>query len=163
MNRSVDLPSVDAVAIGAIGEPGSRLFLLQARLGPERITLKLEKGHAAALVGAVGELLQQLPPQPPAEDPGLEQPLDPDWAVGQMAFAAFDEATGRVTLLARELVADDEEGATAALGLTIPQLLMLSTRAAELVAGGRPSCELCGFPIDPTGHSCPKTNGHLTH
>lgn len=163
MSRSFDLPSADAVTIGTVGEPGSRVFLLQARLGPEKVTLKIEKGHAAALAEAVGEILKDLPPQTPVDDPGLQKPFEPDWAVGSMAFAAFDEATGHVTLIAQELaLEDDADTATAAIGLSPAQLAMLATRALELVAGGRPTCELCGFPIDPTGHSCPKTNGHLT-
>jgi hypothetical protein len=33
-------------------------------------------------------------------------------------------------------------------------------RAADLVAAGRPPCELCGRPKDPAGHTCIKTNGH---
>lgn len=162
MSESFDLPSAESVTIGTIGEPGSRVFLLQARLGPQQITLKLEKAHAAALVEAIAELLKDLPPQTPAADPGLQAPLEPEWAVGTMAFAAFDDATGRVTLIAQELTADDDTAATATIGLSPPQLAMLAERAAELVSGGRPSCELCGFPIDPSGHACPKTNGHLT-
>ena len=162
MSESFDLPSADAVTLGTIGEPGNRVFLLQARLGPQQVTLKLEKGHAAALAEAIAELLKDLPPQTPADDPGLRKPFDPDWAVGTMAFAAFDEASDRVTLIAQELTADESDAATAAVGLTPPQLAMLAERAIELVAGGRPTCELCGFPVNPTGHSCPKTNGHLT-
>ena len=34
-------------------------------------------------------------------------------------------------------------------------------RAAELVSSGRPPCTLCGRPLDPEGHVCIKTNGHL--
>ena len=31
-------------------------------------------------------------------------------------------------------------------------------RARELVAGGRPPCPLCGGPLDPEGHACPRLN-----
>jgi uncharacterized repeat protein (TIGR03847 family) len=34
-------------------------------------------------------------------------------------------------------------------------------RAEALVAGGRPACPFCGQPLDPTGHFCPRNNGHL--
>ncbi|MBT8240175.1 MAG: DUF3090 family protein, partial [Acidimicrobiia bacterium] len=30
--------------------------------------------------------------------------------------------------------------------------------AEELMAGGRPPCRLCGQPLDPTGHTCPRLN-----
>ena len=33
-------------------------------------------------------------------------------------------------------------------------------RGWDLVNAGRPTCGLCGHPIDPEGHSCPRTNGH---
>ncbi|HKU35447.1 MAG TPA: DUF3090 family protein, partial [Paenarthrobacter sp.] len=28
-------------------------------------------------------------------------------------------------------------------------------RTREIVASGRPMCPLCGFPMDPDGHTCP--------
>ena len=34
-------------------------------------------------------------------------------------------------------------------------------RAVTLVAAGRPPCPLCGQPLDPQGHLCPRRNGHL--
>jgi uncharacterized repeat protein (TIGR03847 family) len=96
--------------------------------------------------------------------PGLQPPLEPAWAVGGIGISTFDEATQRVTLLFEELVAEEDEiGATAHLGVTVEQMLALIERGEELVAGGRPNCALCGNPMDPTGHSCPKTNGHLKH
>ncbi|HAI99827.1 MAG TPA: DUF3090 domain-containing protein, partial [Dehalococcoidia bacterium] len=27
-------------------------------------------------------------------------------------------------------------------------------------AAGRPRCFLCGLPINPDGHVCPRANGH---
>jgi hypothetical protein len=33
-------------------------------------------------------------------------------------------------------------------------------RATRVVAAGRPPCPLCGAPLDPTGHICPRRNGH---
>jgi uncharacterized repeat protein (TIGR03847 family) len=32
-------------------------------------------------------------------------------------------------------------------------------RAARVVASGRPPCPLCGAPLDPRGHICPRRNG----
>jgi len=29
-----------------------------------------------------------------------------------------------------------------------------------VVAAGRPPCPLCGNPLDPEGHVCPRQNGH---
>ncbi len=34
-------------------------------------------------------------------------------------------------------------------------------RALRVLAAGRPPCPLCGQPLDPQGHLCPRRNGHL--
>ena len=36
-------------------------------------------------------------------------------------------------------------------------------RATRVVAGGRPPCPLCGAPLDPRGHICPRRNGHYVN
>jgi len=36
----------------------------------------------------------------------------------------------------------------------------LAIAIARLVEAGRPACPLCGGPLDPKGHDCPRTNGH---
>src|SRR6476619_2186581 len=36
-------------------------------------------------------------------------------------------------------------------------------RAARVVAAGRPPCPLCGAPLDPQGHICPRRNGHYVN
>jgi uncharacterized repeat protein (TIGR03847 family) len=36
----------------------------------------------------------------------------------------------------------------------------LRKQIADVVAAGRPPCPLCGGPIDPDGHVCPRSNGH---
>jgi uncharacterized repeat protein (TIGR03847 family) len=33
-------------------------------------------------------------------------------------------------------------------------------RALRVVSAGRPPCPLCGAPLDPRGHICPRRNGH---
>jgi uncharacterized repeat protein (TIGR03847 family) len=32
--------------------------------------------------------------------------------------------------------------------------------ALAVVSEGRPTCQLCGLPMDPAGHKCPASNGH---
>jgi hypothetical protein len=29
--------------------------------------------------------------------------------------------------------------------------------------GSRPNCPVCSGPMDPTGHVCPRSNGHIVH
>ncbi len=51
-------------------------------------------------------------------------------------------------------------GSEARFALTREQAAALAIRGTALVEAGRPPCPLCGFPLDPRGHACPRTNGH---
>lgn len=164
MADSFDLPSVDAITFGTIGEPGNRTFFVQAWAGQTVMTLKAEKQQVGALAAALSEVLADLPGESsPISAPGLRPPVEPAWAIGGIGLSPLDPTTQHVTLLFEELVTEDEEGATARAGVTVAQMIALVERGEELLAGGRPNCPLCGNPMDPNGHACPKTNGHLKH
>lgn len=165
MAESFELPSVDAITFGTIGEPGRRVFYVQAWAGATVVTLKVEKQQVAGLASALQQVLADLPTETsPAPAPGLKPPVEAAWAVGGIGISTFDEATQRVTLLLEELVVEEDDvAATARFGVTIAQMVALVERGEELLAGGRPNCPLCGNPMDPEGHACPKTNGHLKH
>ena len=78
----------------------------------------------------------------------------------------YDENQDMMVLVAQAVVVDDEETASEAemprarFYATREQMRALSEHALEAVASGRPDCPLCGRPIDPEGHFCPRTNGH---
>jgi len=57
-------------------------------------------------------------------------------------------------------LAAGEEQAVGRIGITRAHAASLARTGWELVGAGRPTCTLCGHPIDPEGHSCPRTNGH---
>jgi uncharacterized repeat protein (TIGR03847 family) len=48
----------------------------------------------------------------------------------------------------------------ARLSATVEQVAALAIRGVQLVQSGRPPCPLCGYPLDPAGHACPRTNGN---
>jgi uncharacterized repeat protein (TIGR03847 family) len=60
-------------------------------------------------------------------------------------------------------VGDDEEGYLARLYFTAAQARAMATRGSAAVEQGRPPCPLCGGPLDPSGHVCPRLNGHAKH
>jgi uncharacterized repeat protein (TIGR03847 family) len=178
MSSSFDLEACERITVGAIGQPGQREFFLQAREGEVLISLKVEKGQVGALAERLGELLHDHPATsaiPEPADLDLEEPVLAEWAVGSIGLSfATDE--DRVVLICEELVLgaadeddedddddpDDEEprGAVARFACSRGQAAALAMRGAALLATGRPSCPLCGYPLDPRGHVCPKTNGH---
>lgn len=138
--------------------------MLQVRQGAEVLTLKLEKQQVAGLSQLLVELLSDLPaPEEPEPAPGLDEPVVADWAVGTLALS-YDSGADRVIIVAEELAAEpsemDPDANGARIGLTRSQCLALAELGTKLVASGRPLCSLCGYPLDPQGHSCPKTNGH---
>jgi uncharacterized repeat protein (TIGR03847 family) len=162
MSSSFDLQAVERITVGTVGPPGERVFYLQARQGGELVTLKVEKSQVAALATYLGELLQDLPrPGHLPEDLDLEEPAVPEWTVGSLGIT-YSEEIDRFLLVAEELVGEEHDGDTgdARFVVTREQVAALAIRGTQLVAAGRPPCPLCGYPLDPKGHTCPRTNGH---
>ena len=159
MTQAYDL-SAERLCVGTVGPVGGRLFLLQAREGETLLTLKMEKLQVAAMAETLAQVIkdQQRPGHLP-DNQALEQPTDPAWAVGTIGVS-FDEAEDRVVLVIEELVSEGEVGAIARVSVTREQAAAFSIQATRLVEAGRPPCPLCGSPLDPSGHECPRTNGH---
>jgi len=57
-------------------------------------------------------------------------------------------------------VEEGQEATRARFTATREQVAALAVRGAEAIAAGRPPCPLCGQPLDPQGHTCPRLNGH---
>ena len=144
---------------GAVGPPGQRVFYLQALHDGDVTAVKLEKQQVLALAEYLGGLLRDLPAPaevPPA--PELIEPVEADWTVGTIGVA-YDNDRDRIVIVAEELVPeDDEPGETLRVAITRSQVRALIERAEDLMLGGRPPCRLCGAPIDPSGHACPRAN-----
>lgn len=172
MSSSFEFSSVDSFIPGAVGEPGSRVFYLQARNGNDIVTLKLEK-HQVELLG---QYLMQLAsmlgmPEPDRSVTGLIEPIDPAWIVGTLGVG-IDEEEGSILVTAHELDFDDavedvpwdtpfgveEEGAEARFVIKPGQAVAFAEAAQELISSGRPPCRLCGAPMNPDGHHCPRWN-----
>lgn len=168
----MDLERVDRITTGAIGEPGHRVFYLQAHSGPQTITVILEKQQVQLLATSIEELLSQLETETgegPADDE-LEplEPLEPLWRVGRLSIG-YHEDLDLMLLELEELVDQPAEGEQVVpvvdpqrvrLWATREQMRGLSRHGAEVVAAGRPLCQFCGNPLDPQGHVCPAMNGH---
>ena len=160
MSESFDITDADHLTAGAIGEPGKRVFFLQAASTGQVVSLRLEKTQVAALSAYLTAMLADLPP--PGELPrdlALIEPVVAEWVVGSLGVS-YDEGLDRVVLVAEELVEEDAEAASVRIVATREQIAALSARGAELVAAGRPPCALCGQPLDREGHVCVRLNGH---
>lgn len=160
MSASYDLEQPDLITVGAVGEPGQRVFLLQAAGGAELVTLKLEKAQVAALSQYLGQLLEEVgrPGELPT-DLELRGPTEPEWVIGSLGVS-YDQDTNGFVIVAEEAVEEDEVGAVARFGASIEQVAALAIRGVQLVEAGRPPCPLCGYPLDPAGHVCHRMNGN---
>lgn len=162
----------DRVVVGTVGLPGSRTFYLQVRSGTRIVSIALEKQQSALLAEKIDEILDQLitfegnpfsiPTTTPMElvdnDP-LEQPVAEEFRTGAMSLG-WDPSTVQVVMEAYP-VADEGESldpaqAAEMLLVRIPvgTARAFAKRTREVVGAGRPICPLCGYPVDPDGHTC---------
>ena len=173
---------------GTVGEPGQRTFFLQARDAAQLASVVVEKEQVALLAERVDALLDEVFRRIGAATGGdaesigsavdddlepLEQPIVEEFRVGTLTLA-WDGADDRVVIEAFALSeASDEEVEVPAdeavptddrdllvVRITAPSARAFARRARALVAAGRPPCPLCGLPLDPHGHICPRQNGH---
>jgi uncharacterized repeat protein (TIGR03847 family) len=174
---------------GTVGAPGERTFFLQARGGGRIVTVALEKVQVSLLAEKLDELLLEahrrfgvdLPGsvENPSDNEPLDTPLDEEFRVGTLGLA-FDVDTATVVIEAIavseeeeaaedevdddvEVDEDDEVNADRdrlRVRLTPQATKDFIERARKVVASGRPQCPLCGQPLDPRGHLCPRHNGY---
>ncbi len=160
MSEGYDLSEPDRITVGTVGPVGDRLFLLQCRQGPLLLTLKIEKQQVALVADYLARIVRdQERPGHLDDDLPLEEPAEPAWVVGTVGVS-YDDADDRVILVINELVPEEETGAIARIAITREQAAAFAILATRLVESGRPPCPLCGSPLDPSGHECPRTNGH---
>jgi uncharacterized repeat protein (TIGR03847 family) len=159
---------VTRITTGAVGEPGQRVFILQAHIGPEPFSWVVEKDQVRALCRAIPELLSDVRMEFPelgeplvaaAPNLDLSAPLDPIFHVGSLGVG-YDRLHDMVvlTLVDAEILRDDQEQDADDTGqniyLTRGQAYLLGQQTERVVAAGRPSCPACGDPIDDFGHFC---------
>jgi uncharacterized repeat protein (TIGR03847 family) len=170
---------------GTIGEPGERAFFLQARDGGRVVSVALEKVQVAVLADRLGQLLGELDkrgiaPEEPVdasvEDTSpLDEPLNEAFRAGALTLG-WDGDAELILVEARaesddgEAIYPDEDDDEDDDGPDLLRVRMTADaarsfveRAVRIVASGRPPCPLCGQPLDPTGHLCPRRNGHYVN
>ena len=170
----------DRFVADAVGQPGQRTFYLQAREGERIVTVVLEKTQVVVLAQRLLELLEavgrrglELPPDPSGADDAspLDEPLDEAFRVGTIALG-WDVERGQAMVETRAEVEDDDDPGELAddapegydlvrVFLGAPAVRAFARRAARVAAAGRPPCPMCGQPLDPQGHLCPRRNGYV--
>ncbi len=150
------------VLTGAATDPAIARAL-RAAPSLDVIELGAEEAAARLATGAVALVVERAADagDPPVGDLALLEPVEEAWAVGTIGVG-YDEASGRVVVVLTGVVEDEsEEAPSARFALTRAQASAFVDRAQDLMRGGRPICPLCSGAIDPGGHACPRSNGHV--
>src|SRR4051795_11849064 len=106
MSGYFEFDDVDTFTAGALGQPGSRVFLLQARGSGRRVTVKCEKQQVGALAQSLRQLLSALPAPnalPLSASLELIDPSEPEFIVGPMSLG-YAREIDRFVFTAEELV-----------------------------------------------------------
>jgi uncharacterized repeat protein (TIGR03847 family) len=147
----------DRVTVGTIGDVGARLFLLQAREQRRLVVVKVEKDQIAILASWLARVVQSMSRPAALEvDMDLEPEYEVDLVAGEITVSVDETAeTVEVTIEPAE-----EDGDSLIVTMNKEQAAAFAIRSVQLIEAGRPPCPLCGLPLDPRGHDCPRTNGH---
>jgi uncharacterized repeat protein (TIGR03847 family) len=177
----LDLNPVTHITTDAIGQPGKRVFYIQGQKDDQVVTLIVEKVQVQTLALGVEdfltELSQRFPDLPEASEEYDEAlmhilpPVDPLFRIGELGLA-YDSDSDLVIVIAREVTtgtedaeqqdveAEEEETSVVRYWCTRSQLRAMCRWGQQVASAGRPICPYCGQPMDPSGHFCPKRNGH---
>jgi uncharacterized repeat protein (TIGR03847 family) len=172
----------DRFVAGTVGEPGQRTFFLQAVQGRRIASVALEKVQVAVLADRVAAILAEIDERSETrgalnesagdDERPLDEPLREEFRVSTLTIT-WDSGGSELVVEARSETEgadedDDEVPDDAAEGPDVlrvrlaPQMALgFARRAARVVSAGRPACPFCGQPLNPEGHFCPRTNGHL--
>ena len=173
----IDVDPCDHITSDAIGQPGQRVFYIQAFQADKTYTVIIEKTQLQSLAVGVEQFLAEVARQNPnleeasadyvEEHMRISPPVDPAFRVGEIGLG-YDQVRDRVVLFVRELQpegqesdSDSESGMVYRFWCTRTQLRKLARWGVEVAGRGRPTCPQCGQPMEPTGHFCPKKNGHM--
>lgn len=177
MAELIEWEPVDTIAVGAIGEPGQRTFLIQARKDGALLSVHVEKEQVVILAAEADEFLDHLasddldqaelhgPPStvPAGHEISPEQPLFRARLIG----IGYDPDRHLILIELREHAVEEGElpppieessGYVARLYATRAQMRAMAEQGVRCASAGRPPCPLCGFPINPEGHPCPRWN-----
>ncbi len=176
----------DRFVTGTLGEPGARVFYLQARQDGRIVSVVVEKEQVRAMADHFDTTLEQVARLddeveiPPARDTArdlapLELPLVEEFRVGTIGIG-WDTSSRRFFLELSSVVevesTDDPVDLLAAVTeppepdesltilLTPEQARDFVPRARYFVQAGRPPCPFCQQPIGPGGHICPRADGY---
>jgi uncharacterized repeat protein (TIGR03847 family) len=161
------LGALSRIEAETFGLPGRRTFRLALQSGRATTYVWLEKEQLSQLGAGLKEAVER---QTASDRARASTPTAPSWPGGDtlIEFKArvlsgrHDQDTNSFYLQAHgdEDERSGEEAPSVSFWITVDQASELADESLRICASGRPICFLCGLPIDPSGHVCPRANGH---
>lgn len=167
MEKHYEFDEPSLLAPVAMGAPGKRTFFLVIGEKERWVRVWLEKYLLEALALAIEDFLFRASQENLNFKSGAAARNKGDAAPSGMPSAEleidearldFDDGKAELGLLVHSVGPRREDGINLRCRMTEKQLKDFASRAEAVSAAGRPRCSLCGGPIDPSGHTCPKTN-----
>ncbi|MBN18464.1 MAG: hypothetical protein CL758_03150 [Chloroflexi bacterium] len=143
------------------GKPGNRTFYILAEGNEGKATIRLEKEQLVQLSLIIQELS--------ANDKDLSNDiLEKDLKNNEKFILDIKLIRLEVKKdpLSKLFVFDIYDSAskntpTLQIYTSSEKIKIFASDALKVCAAGRPLCPLCGEAINPEGHNCPRTNGHI--
>ena len=170
------------------GDPGLRTFRVDAHSGSAISSVWMEKEQLLQLGVYLRDMVGRLSKEDRDKESDLREDvwsggeLNIDFKAGQMLLS-YDKDSNAFYLQAYERenielpegdfpqgsegsdpqsdnANEDPETESVGYWITTAQAIVLGEESLTICAAGRPTCFLCGQPINPDGHACPRANGH---
>ena len=151
----------------AVGVAGKRTFFLAVGEKDKWLRLWMEKEHLETLSLGIEQLLFTLSQEGitiprTAKSPSLSDDSpsglpSAELEIVQMTLG-YEEGKAAIEFLVQASGSREQDPSQVHCLATLTQIRELRSRVARICAAGRPLCSLCGGPIDPAGHNCPRLN-----
>lgn len=173
-------PNPDRFVAGTVGQPGERIFFLQAKTKSKINSVVVEKSQVAILSERIDILLDQIKNDSNDEEipksfedkaldlEPLENPVIEDFRAGVLSLGwniknknLIIEAHAESEEKVPEIDSEEINGPDVLrVYLTAIQGRNFSERARRLVSAGRQPCPFCQEPLGQQGHICARANGY---
>ncbi len=180
MRTVIAHPSPDRFISGTVGQPGERIFFLQAKSANLVTSVVVEKSQVAILSERIDVLLDQIIKDNNDESIAksfsanqldlepLESPINEEFRVGVLSLGwnikekkLIIEAHADTSDKVPEIDTDSEDGPDLfRIYLSDIQGRNFAERSRRLVSAGRQPCPFCQEPLGQQGHVCARANGY---
>ena len=163
-SRGYEFRNINLLEAGAKGTPGKRTFYILIGDSSTLVRLWLQKEHLVMLNQAIEQALTEFPeaedtPPIPSYSSVDDTKVDSEINVGRLALAV-DRERRQLGLFVYVSGSKESSPPSYRCWANAGMMRAFARQIDEVCASGRPTCPLCAQPVDPTGHACPRANGH---